>query len=52
MPIAPISFGRILKVNAPIYIAQNIANKANAKSNKKLDREIREIFPDRGSEEV
>ena len=51
MNINNISFGRIVKVNAPRYIASKIANIANSNSRKQISKQIKSIFPDKNQHE-
>ncbi len=52
MNITPLSFGRIVKVNAPINIAQKVADIANWNKKHPLSRNVGNIFCDSGENDV
>lgn len=52
MNITPLSFGRIVKVNAPLNIAQKVADIANWDKNHLLSKSVGNIFCDSGEEDV
>ena len=52
MNITPLSFGRIVKVNAPVAIAEKIADIANGKKDHPLSRTTKNIFLDSMTEDV
>ena len=46
MNISPVSFGKIVKVNAPQHIAEKIAIMANGDGKSKIDKDVKKIFDD------
>ncbi len=52
MNIAPLSFGRIVKVNAPLNVAEKVADLVNGKENGPAARKAKGIFCDSGSGEA
>ena len=52
MNISPLSFGRIVKVNAPLEISEKIADIANSKKVHPLARTTRSVFYDTSKGDV
>lgn len=52
MNITPLSFGRIVKVNAPLNIAEKVADIANSRNKHPLSRITKNIFLDSGEKDV
>ena len=50
--VAPITFGRVLKVNAPESIVNKIVNIANSDQNSGLAKDIKRAFSDKGQSKV
>ncbi len=46
MPVNPISFGKIIQVNAPITTAETIARIANSQGETELSKQIKNIIDD------
>lgn len=46
MAVNNVSFGKVIKVNAPVYIARQIIENADTLNNKKADRKTKKFFRD------
>ena len=52
MNISPVSFGKVIKVNAPEAVVDELADIANSKEKTRLARDLKALFNDRKNGKV